>query len=92
MIRHQPYYLHGLKERNCQRHENDVGDTHGDEGVQHLSRLKSLYDLSLNGTDVTNAALAELAAWPNLRYLGLSQTAITSAGVEKLAGSSGLTQ
>jgi Leucine Rich repeats (2 copies) len=42
--------------------------------------------LNLSETKITDAALATLLAFPQLRSLDLSNTAITDAGFKQLAG------
>jgi hypothetical protein len=56
-----------------------------DAGFDHLVGLKSLHTLGLGDTAVTDAGLARLAAFPNLRYLFIGgATNITDAGLEHL--------
>ena len=46
----------------------------GDDGVRHLAGLTDLRRLSLHGTKVTDAAMADVAKMKDLTNLTLSQT------------------
>jgi hypothetical protein len=45
-----------------------------------------IVEAELSRTKITDAAMASVANWPNLRVLDLSRTAVSSAGVRALAG------
>jgi hypothetical protein len=45
--------------------------------------MKSLRDLSLRGTNVTDAALVHLQKLPSLRFLSLHYSHVTDAGMEE---------
>lgn len=55
-----------------------------------LAKLAPFADLiveaELARTRITDAAMASVATWPNLRVLDLSRTAVTPAGIKALAG------
>jgi hypothetical protein len=55
----------------------------GDAGLEHLKGLPHLQSLYL-GTEVTDAGLAHLKGLTELRYLNLSRTHVTDAGVQGL--------
>ena len=54
--------------------ESRVGSRLGDEHIQLIAAVKELIWLSLNGTNVSNAGILQLAGLPNLEYLELSYT------------------
>jgi len=56
----------------------------GDEGLALLKELPELGELNLIGADVTDAGLAHVVALPNLSYLKVYRTRITSDGLRKL--------
>ena len=55
-----------------------------------LAKLAPFADLiveaELSRTKITDAAMASVATWPNLRVLDVSRTAVSSEGVRTLAG------
>jgi hypothetical protein len=57
----------------------------GDEHAALLSEFPELRSLGLQGTHVTNAALAVIKALPHLESLDLADTQIDDAGLEHLA-------
>ena len=57
----------------------------GDQTLKQLAPIAPLIvDAELARTKVTDKGLAELAAFPNLRFLDLSHTAVTSLGMRDL--------
>jgi Leucine-rich repeat (LRR) protein len=56
----------------------------GDEGFEHLKKLRNLKRLYLNGTAVTNKGLAHVKDMPQLNDLGLWKTKITDDGLMHL--------
>lgn len=56
----------------------------GDNDLSLLLPVATLENLRLNGTNLTDAAVARLSKLPRLRSLSLNQTTIGDAGVEAL--------
>jgi len=56
-----------------------------DEGLRHLSGMRTLKRLDLSGTSITDRGLEVLRHLPALENLSLSGTAITDAGARELA-------
>lgn len=54
--------------------------TIGTEALQVICELKSVTELSLDGTRLTDSQLRSLEVLPNLKYLGLAGTRVTDAG------------
>lgn len=52
-----------------------------DKGVEHLSNCKTLEQLDLEGTAVTDNAFKYMAKLPNLKTLWIKQTSVTREGV-----------
>ena len=57
-----------------------LADIHSHMGVLQISALE---ELSLYGTEITDEGLSTLAALPNLRYLTVTNTRVTSKGVAR---------
>ena len=56
-----------------------------DSSAETLSKMKTLYMLSLNATSVTDAFLEQLQALPNLQVLGLRGSQVSGVGMKSLA-------
>jgi hypothetical protein len=57
-----------------------------DAGLRHLSQLKNLETLLLNGTKVTDSGLKTIASLKELKHIFLSHCKIQGSGLESLAG------
>ena len=55
-----------------------------DADLEHLSALKTVQSLNLDGTKVTDAGLEHLKALSQLQSLDVENTLVTDAGVKKL--------
>ncbi len=56
-----------------------------EEGLKHLSRLKSLQSLTMQNADIDDKSIAQITKLTDMQRLGLSGTRITDEGVAKLA-------
>jgi hypothetical protein len=57
------------------------GTRAGDEGLENLRDLPTLFLLDLSGTQVSDAGMVHLKALPSLNYLYLCGTPLTDAGL-----------
>jgi len=62
-----------------------------DAGLEHITGMKELKILSLDGSQITDEGLAHLSGLTELRLLMLSRTQITDAGLRHLNGLTKLT-
>jgi Leucine-rich repeat (LRR) protein len=62
------------------------------ETCRFIGQLEQLETLGLDGSDIRDAQVGELASLKNLRILWLSKTELTDAAVEPLGKLTGLTK
>ena len=55
-----------------------------DKGLGHISRLKSLENLTLSGAEITDEGLLQLSEIPTLRWVDLQGCGVTEQGLQKL--------
>ena len=63
-----------------------------DEGLAHLTQLRGLQELLLNGTSVTDAGMEHLRRLKQLKLLGLVGTAVSDQGLVALGDLAALTR
>ena len=60
-----------------------------DETLIYLKMVPGVDEANLTDCDITDAGLAELADWKNLRSLNLGSTAVTDRGLKHLERADG---
>jgi len=67
--------FHHLKRLNLRNHPIT------DVGIRHLSLMKELEDLDLDGTQIQGSGLRHLRNMPHLKYINLWDTPLTDKGM-----------